>query len=517
MDYFTKVTAVLDWIEGRLGAGIGLEEAAAVACLSPSRFATVFKAATGVPLASWIRARRLAGAARELASGERRIVEVAFAFGFESHEAFARAFRRQYGTSPSAYRAAGGAPDQVRVAASVFGPIPCLKEDDMAREASIERSEGRIMLHGVPKVGYFGNPPELCPFPSSLRACLGYLGEDIPYAELLAASGAAFRLMWNTEYWDGGNVDILVCWEDAAEPLRRACAAAGRDLELVWKRPGRKRPGFSAPDEAAQARRLERRPSERYGEREDFVALLRRELDAGRPLVGFGLIGPPEAGIVAGYEEDGTRLAGWSYFQDMPEFSAGISRTSEGYFLRGDWYESPEMIGLLALPAEAARPDPAELARDTLSFAARIMAPRRLGNHAGGLSAFDAFAAALRVDADFPRDGNLPSLIEKNMCVSDALGTVAEGRYYASTWLASLAERFPRAAGALRAAAEPFAAEHDLCWKAWAELGGVGVGEKQARALTVKARRERVAALVGAMRALDEKAIGLVEAAREAI
>ena len=50
---------------------------------------------------------RVDQAAAALVSSQRSILEIALTYGFESHEAFCRAFRRRYWTSPSIYRKRG--------------------------------------------------------------------------------------------------------------------------------------------------------------------------------------------------------------------------------------------------------------------------------------------------------------------------------------------------------------------------------------------------------------------------
>jgi AraC family transcriptional regulator len=54
----------------------------------------------------YARGRRLSEAARALAAGAPNILEVALAAGYGSHEAFTRAFRRQFGVPPEALRGA---------------------------------------------------------------------------------------------------------------------------------------------------------------------------------------------------------------------------------------------------------------------------------------------------------------------------------------------------------------------------------------------------------------------------
>jgi AraC family transcriptional regulator len=66
-----------------------------------------FAAATGLPITRYVRARRLTEAARALSQGAADILTVALDAGYGSHEAFTRAFREQFGSTPEAVRAQG--------------------------------------------------------------------------------------------------------------------------------------------------------------------------------------------------------------------------------------------------------------------------------------------------------------------------------------------------------------------------------------------------------------------------
>lgn len=63
-----------------------------------------FKEISGMQFRDYLRLRRLAFALIELRDGERGILDIAFDYGFSSHEAFTRAFKATYGMSPSEYR-----------------------------------------------------------------------------------------------------------------------------------------------------------------------------------------------------------------------------------------------------------------------------------------------------------------------------------------------------------------------------------------------------------------------------
>lgn len=91
------------YIEENLKADIALEELATRAGISLFYFLRVFCENTGSPVRQYIVRRRLAHAASEIASGA-KAVDVALAYGFDTHAGFYKAFRRLYGCSPSRYR-----------------------------------------------------------------------------------------------------------------------------------------------------------------------------------------------------------------------------------------------------------------------------------------------------------------------------------------------------------------------------------------------------------------------------
>lgn len=78
-----------------------------VAGFSIPHFHRVFTAQTGESATSYIRRIRLERAARKLRMGAVDITEVALAAGYESHAAFGKAFKQQFGFSPSGFRSLG--------------------------------------------------------------------------------------------------------------------------------------------------------------------------------------------------------------------------------------------------------------------------------------------------------------------------------------------------------------------------------------------------------------------------
>jgi len=74
---------------------------------SPFHLHRAFRAMVGETPKQYTQRLRLERAAAALVSTSDAVVDIAMASGFNSHEVFTRAFRRQFGQTPAAYRAAG--------------------------------------------------------------------------------------------------------------------------------------------------------------------------------------------------------------------------------------------------------------------------------------------------------------------------------------------------------------------------------------------------------------------------
>lgn len=72
--------------------------------LSPTHFQRVFKETVGESPRAHVERLRLERAAYRLCVTRESILDIALDLGFESHETFSRAFKRRFGTSPSAMR-----------------------------------------------------------------------------------------------------------------------------------------------------------------------------------------------------------------------------------------------------------------------------------------------------------------------------------------------------------------------------------------------------------------------------
>nr|WP_216671493.1 AraC family transcriptional regulator [Saccharibacillus qingshengii] len=104
VSYHPAVQHTIDYIERNLEQELTGEDIAAQAGFSFYHFHRIFLKEIGMTMSEYIRARRLAGAASALLHTDERVLELAFRFGFESQEAFGRAFKKIYGLPPARYR-----------------------------------------------------------------------------------------------------------------------------------------------------------------------------------------------------------------------------------------------------------------------------------------------------------------------------------------------------------------------------------------------------------------------------
>ena len=97
----------MDYIEENLDSEIEYTTLAGLACCSEFHFSRMFSSLTGVPLSEYIRRRRLTKAAFEIQTGNVKIIDIAFKYGYESPDAFTRAFRLLHGVTPNVAKQSG--------------------------------------------------------------------------------------------------------------------------------------------------------------------------------------------------------------------------------------------------------------------------------------------------------------------------------------------------------------------------------------------------------------------------
>jgi AraC family transcriptional regulator len=102
--YEDAVQRAIEHIARNLDEALDLETLASDACLSPFHFHRVFRGMVGETPLEVTRRLRIERAAWRLTQRENSVTQIAFDAGYETHEAFTRAFRACYSTSPSGFR-----------------------------------------------------------------------------------------------------------------------------------------------------------------------------------------------------------------------------------------------------------------------------------------------------------------------------------------------------------------------------------------------------------------------------
>jgi AraC family transcriptional regulator len=103
-DQYDCIEDVMKYIREHISEPLDRETLAAVAGFSVPHFHRVFTAQIGESAISYVRRLRLERAARKLRMGAVDITEVALAAGYDTHAAFSKAFKQQFGLSPSEFR-----------------------------------------------------------------------------------------------------------------------------------------------------------------------------------------------------------------------------------------------------------------------------------------------------------------------------------------------------------------------------------------------------------------------------
>jgi len=119
-NYHARMQRVLDYIDQHLDGDLDLETVSRIAAFSKFHFHRQFMATFGLSVHRYVQLARMKRASHRLASKEAEsVTEIAMDAGYDAPDAFARAFRRRFGQSPSSFRKS---PDWVPWLAA-FGPL----------------------------------------------------------------------------------------------------------------------------------------------------------------------------------------------------------------------------------------------------------------------------------------------------------------------------------------------------------------------------------------------------------
>lgn len=344
-----------------------------------------------------------------------------------------------------------------------------------------------VILEGMPTVGF--NTHQWCPFSGCLRSCMEFLGEHYSYEYILGMAGSAYRLQWNSTMWDGGNVGIMHMAENPIEPFVRAFKAVGYDHEILIRKDfARGHDGVPVCDDE-------------LAYRERIIS----SINNGHPVIAIGVVGPPEPCIIAGYDEGGDVLIGWSYFQETP-FDA-----PKEYFRKSNWFL--ETYGIIVIGEKQEKPSPSEIHRGALEWALTVARNKKIREFHSGPAAYDAWAAAMTRDEDFPAD-NLNELRNRLMVHYDAMCMVNH-RGRAAKLLRQMAEHEPEMKEELMEAARLYDKEDEVLGQMHEATGGYipRHDDEKVKNLADPEARKKIAAVIIQARDIDIDAVNHIEKA----
>lgn len=107
MEWIEKLNQSMNYIEEHLTDEINYEQLGRIACCSTYHYQRMFTYMAGIPLAEYIRRRKMSLAAVDLQGGESRIIDIAEKYGYRSPTAFNRAFQSFHGIPPSSVKNEG--------------------------------------------------------------------------------------------------------------------------------------------------------------------------------------------------------------------------------------------------------------------------------------------------------------------------------------------------------------------------------------------------------------------------
>lgn len=102
--YYDNILKATAYIEKNLTNNINLEEIIRCTGFSKFHFARIFKDISGYTINDYVRRRRMTEATKLLTNTNMRIIDIAILYGYNSQEAFTRAFKEVFNVTPNYYR-----------------------------------------------------------------------------------------------------------------------------------------------------------------------------------------------------------------------------------------------------------------------------------------------------------------------------------------------------------------------------------------------------------------------------
>lgn len=178
--YELAVRRVAEHVAHHLDEALDLERLAKLAALSPFHFHRIFRGMVGETPLELHRRLRLERAAWRLLNEETSVTTIALAAGYDTHEAFTRAFNTYYGCSPSEARKQRGAP-----ASECMRPF----QIEIAARSGLHYPEATVLVLAKPHRGDSNMIVSIENRPELRVACVRHVGSYSRISEAFARLG----------------------------------------------------------------------------------------------------------------------------------------------------------------------------------------------------------------------------------------------------------------------------------------------------------------------------------------
>ncbi len=101
MEWTKAISRAVEYIETHITEKITVEDITKEIYISPFYFQKGFSLLCGLTISEYIRNRKLSLAGNELATSEKKVIDIALKYGYDSPDSFAKAFARFHGITPS--------------------------------------------------------------------------------------------------------------------------------------------------------------------------------------------------------------------------------------------------------------------------------------------------------------------------------------------------------------------------------------------------------------------------------
>ncbi|NPV79751.1 MAG: helix-turn-helix transcriptional regulator [Firmicutes bacterium] len=432
MDWIQSMQKAINYIEDNLLEDIDSDRIAKSIYTSNAHFQRIFSIITGMTISDYIRYRRLSLAGQELTLTKAKVIDIAFKYGYDTPDSFAKAFIRFHGITPSSAR-------KLKHSLKCFDPLSI----QISIRGGFHMS--RKLISNVPLITMHSDGYSyLTSFVGALYGALISVGENYDYAELLSCSGLGNRLCWTEGQWIFGNENIENCNVYPFEIQDRLLNAIGWKVKrIVVER-----------DDSKHAVNISEGKI-----RQDFVD----SINKGIPVLAQGITDDGckhDYDVFYGYEGDGEKIIGWDYYQnnDQP-------------FIRENWER--ELISYMLLTEKA---EPVSERKRIIAAFKAITGHARQGVIRGrkvGFAAWESFLNQLEHDdfskcslhpsEEMPNDENgVNSLEHRFIIYCDALCQISQ-RGQILPYYKRLVEKFPE-----------WAQELNIAITAWQDCAGYG-------------------------------------------